>query len=269
VACGYSEQQALEEVERSGVAVEQELAELFESMGMSPEAARIAARGRGGRQTGHPFDQMRGMFESMGMSPEAARIAAIGRDSTETGARRRFAEATRPLRESAATLTRQVTLTESARLTEAAGGKPTSARFRARLIAGDIQGSSGFYPAKTLRESAGAFHAGLPVYLDHPSISEAYERPERSVRDLAGKLATEARYEGDGLYATIEVFPHMTALVESLAEFIGLSIRASGETAPSVSESIRGPIVTAITAAESVDLVTRAGAGGRLDGRAA
>lgn len=159
----------------------------------------------------------------------------------------------------------QCPLAERVSLTEAAGGMaPKGRRFRARLIAGDIQGSSGYYPAPMLRESAGAFKAGLPMFLDHPSISEAHDRPERSVRDLAGRLATDARYEHDGLYADIEVYPHWAPIIEAMADDIGLSIRASGTVEASTNPAIRGPIVTQITKAQSVDFVTAAGAGGKL-----
>ncbi|HEY9522367.1 MAG TPA: hypothetical protein VIR33_03945, partial [Thermopolyspora sp.] len=137
-------------------------------------------------------------------------------------------------------------------------------RFRARLIKGDIQGSSGYYPAGMLAKNAHAFPKGLAMYLDHPTVSEAYERPERSVRDLAGRLASDAVYEGDGLYADIEVYPHVAPIIQAMADDIGLSIRASGTVEASTREDIRGPIVTSLTAAESVDFVTAPGAGGRL-----
>lgn len=158
----------------------------------------------------------------------------------------------------------EVRLTETMPLAEAASGVPKSRRFRARIIQGDIQGSSGFYPAAMLRRDAGVFREGLPVFLDHPGATESYDRPERSVRDLAGKLATTATYEGDGLYADIEVYPHWVPVVEAMAGDIGMSIRASGTVEPSAQESIRGPIVTSLTEATSVDFVTAAGAGGKI-----
>jgi hypothetical protein len=264
---GYTDAQALEEVDRSGILVEQQLIETYQRRGMSPEAAAAAARGRNGTSaTLHPFDRLTEAYRRAGMSPEAARLAAIGRNGrTEAEARQTFAEVFKPLQESA----RPVSLLESSRLTEATGGKPGSGRWRAKLIAGDVQGSSGYYSAQMLKECAGVFRQGLPMFIDHPSVTEAYERPERSVRDLAGRLVTPATYEGDGLYSTIEVFPQYAPMVEAMADHIGLSIRASGEVKPSMTESVRGPIVTAITAAESVDLVTAAGAGGRIVTRAA
>ncbi|MFN2636897.1 MAG: hypothetical protein ABR585_07725 [Gemmatimonadaceae bacterium] len=156
-------------------------------------------------------------------------------------------------------------LSEVVSLTEAAGGTaPTGRRFRARLIAGDVQGSSGYYSAPMLKKHAGVFRQGLPVYLDHPGVTEAYERPERSVRDLAGRLATPATYQGDGLYADVEVYPHWAPVIEAMAGDIGMSIRASGTVEASTADNIRGPIVTSLTEASSVDFVTAAGAGGKI-----
>ncbi|WP_326642886.1 hypothetical protein OG884_05805 [Streptosporangium sp. NBC_01755] len=156
-------------------------------------------------------------------------------------------------------------LAEQVPLAEAAGGEtPKRRRFRARLIAGDVQGSCGYYPAGMLRQHAAVFREGLPVYLDHPGVTEAYERPERSVRDLAGRLATPATYQGDGLYADVEVYPHWAPVIEAMADDIGMSIRATGTVEASTQQGIRGPIVTSLTEATSVDFVTTPGAGGRI-----
>lgn len=128
-----------------------------------------------------------------------------------------------------------------------------------------MQGSSGFYPAEVLRrDGASAFPAGTHVYLDHPSETEEIDRPERSVRDLAGFLVDEARFEsgpdGTGLFARIQFIEDVKDRIKSLAEHVGLSIRAAGD----VEESATGRIVRSITQGLSVDVVTRAGAGGRL-----
>ena len=159
----------------------------------------------------------------------------------------------------------QQALTELVPLTEAAGGqKPKGRRFRARIIQGDIQGSSGFYPAEMLKRDAGVFREGLPVFLDHPGATESYDRPERSVRDLAGRLATAATYESDGLYADVEVYEHWAPVIEAMAADIGMSIRASGTVEAPTQDGIRGPIVTSLAEAASVDFVTAAGAGGKI-----
>jgi hypothetical protein len=157
------------------------------------------------------------------------------------------------------------TLSELVSLTEAAGGSaPKGRKFRARIIAGDVQGSSGYYSAAMLKRDASVFREGLPVFLDHPGATESYDRPERSVKDLAGRLASTAVYERDGLYADVEVYPHWAPVIEAMASDIGMSIRASGTVEPSQKEGVRGPIVTSLTEASSVDFVTAAGAGGKI-----
>lgn len=129
-------------------------------------------------------------------------------------------------------------------------------RFRLRLIEAG-QGSSGIYPAEVLeRDGPAVFRAGTHMYIDHPGASETQDRPERSIRDLAGRLTTDATFRDGALYAEAEVFAHWRPLVEELADTIGVSIRGYGEA--------DGGTITRLRAAESVDFVTRAGAGGRV-----
>ncbi|WP_158548179.1 hypothetical protein [Desertihabitans brevis] len=139
-------------------------------------------------------------------------------------------------------------------------------RYSARILEADVWGSSGHYPTRTLSEAAKSrvFAAGIPVYLDHPGSTEAMDRPERSVRDMAGKLVTDAVMESDGLHAEIEFYPHMAPVVEAMAGDVGLSIRAFAEAEPGEAAGRKGMLITRITEALSVDVVTKAGAGGKL-----
>jgi hypothetical protein len=174
--------------------------------------------------------------------------------------------------ESAATLMRPALV----RLVERASAAPAATvtgRYRARIIEGNRWGSSGYYPQQVLeRDGAKAFPAGTLTYIDHPTASDEYERPERSVRDLAGRLVTAARWESSGagsggLYADIEVFPHWQPVIEAMRDTIGLSIRAGGTVEEGEVAGRRGRIVTALAESDgshSVDFVTRAGAGGRI-----
>ncbi|MER6605767.1 hypothetical protein ABT282_07580 [Streptomyces sp. NPDC000927] len=137
--------------------------------------------------------------------------------------------------------------------------------WRSRLIEANVQGSSGFYPAEVLeRDGPAAFPAGTHVYYDHPTSDEENDRPERSVRDLAGYLVDDAKFEtgpdGSGLFARIQFVEDAKNLVQSLAPIVGLSIRASGD----IQNTPDGRVVRSIREGVSVDLVTRAGAGGRL-----
>ena len=137
--------------------------------------------------------------------------------------------------------------------------------WRSRIIEGDRWGSSGYYPREVLeRDGAKTWPAGTHVYFDHPSVSEAQDRPERSVRDLAGKLVSDPVYDSDGLYAEVEFYPHTAPIVEAMAGDIGMSIRASAEVEAGEAGGRTGWIVTSLSDGDSVDLVTKAGAGGKL-----
>jgi hypothetical protein len=157
------------------------------------------------------------------------------------------------------------TLAESATLDLIPIGVESKGIWRARLIQADVQGSSGYYPAEVLRRDGPiAFPAGTHVYLDHPTDTEEMERPERSVRDLAGYLVDGAVYEeatdGRGLFARIQFLDDVKDRIRSLAHHVGLSIRAAGE----IEDTATGRVVRSIREGLSVDVVTRPGAGGRL-----
>lgn len=152
------------------------------------------------------------------------------------------------------------TITEAVGLTTGTGR-----RYRARLIEGDRWGSSGWYTREMLeRDGPNVWPAGTQVYMDHPGVTEQHDRPERSVRDLAGKITTDPVYEGDGLYADVEFYPHVAPIIEAMWEDVGMSIRAAGTAETGERDGRTGPIITSLTEGVSVDVVTRAGAGGKL-----
>jgi hypothetical protein len=156
------------------------------------------------------------------------------------------------------------TLRETAILSEDAQS-PEKGIWRALLIAADVQGSSGFYPAEVLkRDGARAFPAGTHIYFDHPSESEEMDLPERSVLKIAGYLLDDATFEetpeGRGLFSRIQFTEKAKPIAKELHSVIGLSIRAAGQ----IEETAGQRIVRSIQQGLSVDLVTRAGAGGRL-----
>lgn len=161
------------------------------------------------------------------------------------------------VQESTATVARR-----TVRVQESGAALATAGRVRVRVIAPG-QGSSGYYSPEMLkRDGPRIFVPGVQSFLDHPTASEGYERPERSLRDLAGRLSTAAVWEdrgplGPGLYADVDLFSHAASLIASVGPYIGVSIRAEGEID-------RAGCVTALTAAHSVDFVTRAGAGGAI-----
>lgn len=154
------------------------------------------------------------------------------------------------------------TITETAGLTAApVEGNP--GRLLVTLITPG-QGSSGYYEPAVL-EAAGrdaVFPAGTQMFLDHPTESEQFERPERSVKDLGAVLAEDARWD-EGLQALVaeaDVFSQHREVLNEMQAHIGVSVRAAAE----VSEAKGKRLVERIVAspANTVDFVTRAGRGG-------
>lgn len=160
-----------------------------------------------------------------------------------------------------------------------------------------------FYSRAALESAIPAFE-GRKIYADHPSASDEYNRPERSVRDVLGHFENVHIEEGDAGQALLvgdcvippeEPFRWARALMTHAVEFskkypdkefIGLSINANGdaESMPidkviesGVPESALAKLnkakengidtiklVSIISDAVSCDLVTEAGAGGKV-----
>lgn len=131
-------------------------------------------------------------------------------------------------------------------------------------------GTCGYYSKDVLAsDGPQAWPAGTHMYLDHPTESESRERPERSVRDLAAVLIGNPEYRengkvGPGLYAKATVLPQWREAIEALSPYIGVSIRAKGAFAEGEAEGRQGKVITSLLKGESVDFVTKAGAGGKV-----
>jgi len=130
-------------------------------------------------------------------------------------------------------------------------------------------GDSGYYAKEVLERDAGVYKTGTKMYWDHPKKSDEVERPERSLRDLAGVLVSDGKFlkdgpDGPGIYADAKVFgPYQETLTE-LAPYIGISHRAFGHAKQGEAEGRKGPIIDKIMGVESVDFVTTPGAGGKV-----
>lgn len=132
-------------------------------------------------------------------------------------------------------------------------------KYRIRIIVPG-QGSSGIYTAENLAESAPLFKAGTEMFIDHPTETEEWERPERSIRDYAGVFLEDAAVGEDGaLYTVCKVFSGVNELIKDKWEHIGVSINAW--CADPISED---GIVPPIAGVRSVDFVTTPGAGGAI-----
>lgn len=132
-------------------------------------------------------------------------------------------------------------------------------KYRIRIIVPG-QGSSGIYTVENLAESAPLFKAGTEMFIDHPTETEEWERPERSIRDYAGVFLEDATVGEDGaLYTVCKVFSGVNELIKDKWEHIGVSINAW--CADPISEN---GIVPPIAGVRSVDFVTTPGAGGAI-----
>ncbi|MCW2132893.1 hypothetical protein [Arthrobacter sp. VKM Ac-2550] len=154
-------------------------------------------------------------------------------------------------------------ITEAVNLSATATPAKGPGRIRIKIIdAGE--GSSGDYPAKTIEQAVKdkLFSAGVHMYADHPSATENFDRPERTIKDLAAVLETDAVYvaEEKAAYADAKVFPNWREVITEMADDIGVSIRASAE----VDDSSGKRVITRLVEVMSVDFVTKAGRGGKI-----
>lgn len=132
-------------------------------------------------------------------------------------------------------------------------------RYRIRIIAPG-RGSTGMYTAPNLAESAPLFVPGTHMFFDHQTMTEDWERPERSVRDLAGVFESGAEIMPDGsLEADIKVYPSVNGIIRERWADIGVSINGW-----SVEEIGPDGVVPPLAGIQSVDFVTRAGAKGAV-----
>lgn len=143
-------------------------------------------------------------------------------------------------------------------------GSPTGARRNITVIKSGW-GSSGYYAPEVLeRDIPRIFPTGTQMYLNHPTVKEEKERPERDLRDLVGKVIETPRMAGVDSVSVAQVFEHWIPTIDALAQDIGLSIRAFGTTEDGAAGGKNGPIVQSLTEGLSIDYVTKAGAGGQI-----
>ena len=139
-------------------------------------------------------------------------------------------------------------------------------RFLVRII-DEGEGSSAVYPAAALEAAASAriFPAGTHMYLDHAPDSRRGVHGERSIRDLASVLTSDAVYDptSRALVGEAQAVAGWEHTLEGLAPHVGLSISGLAEVEPPADQGGK-PIVTQLLAAESVDWVVKAGRGGAV-----
>jgi len=151
-------------------------------------------------------------------------------------------------------------------LEEAEGGD----RLRNVVLLAPGWSKNGRYYSREVVARSVAHWEGTRAFLDHPSKSDERDRPERSVRDLAGYYEG-ARVDQDGrAVADLRLLgmhaPHVSALAREAKragrDLVGVSINAVGRMAEGEAEGRKGQIVEDITRGFSADIVTTPAAGG-------
>ena len=139
----------------------------------------------------------------------------------------------------------------------------TGKTCKIKIIEGDRQGSSAYYPKEALESGKHLFSKGVRIFRNHPSSEEKWSQPERKIEDIIGWLSEDAVFDGQDLYANAQFIEEWQPRIKELAEagVIAMSIRASGE----MTEGTNGMELKKFTSVQSVDVVTQAGAGGAFD----
>lgn len=175
-------------------------------------------------------------------------------------------------------------------------------KFRVVIIEEGMGNSNdAYYYTRDALQSAVDLFNGLKIYADHPSSDEEETRPERSTRDILGHYENVALEEGEGgaawLCADVDILSsekwaceRMLRAVENAEkfpdkDFVGISINAAGdadktpideviqmapEGAKAKLEDAKAngidsvKVVRKINSAVSADMVTEAGAGGKI-----
>jgi len=145
-----------------------------------------------------------------------------------------------------------------------------------------------FYSAEAVASAVAIFN-GKQFYIDHPSQSDEQDRPERSVRDLAGYFydcslgEVEDPESGERLkacFGTLKfdesasgqlAFDKVKTAIEYQKRFpnskdvyAGISLNAGGASHPGTIDGQRVNVVTEIAEAFSADIVTKPARGGKF-----
>lgn len=133
------------------------------------------------------------------------------------------------------------------------------------------KGRQRYYPAETIRKSHKIFE-GAKMFGDHQTDKEAKEKPEGSVHNWVANLGETWVEEADGAaYGKATVIdPAFKAKLENLKSAgllseMGVSIRCAAECSEGKVEGRDAMVIESLLSARSVDFVTYAGAGGRVE----
>lgn len=164
------------------------------------------------------------------------------------------------------------------RLVESAVAFPAGFRFEEADAVNPVvkiidpgRGSSGYYTKEVLqRDGPEIFKAGTLMYVNHATAAEESARPEGDWTKLAAVTVGNAYWDDNGkdgaaLYAPAKVFSDYATQVKEKAPFTGVSVRARGRlNEKKIAPDGRPGVIEALTYGDSIDLVTKAGRGGKL-----
>lgn len=136
------------------------------------------------------------------------------------------------------------------------------------IVTEGLSANNNYYTLDALRNTGHLFE-GKPIFVDHPTKTEQRDRPERSVRDIAGIIrSTEMGYNKEGKNALrftgyiSKAEPELrTKIAEGLVGDLSIMAFGTGKRDPKSGVFV----VEAFTDAFSVDLVTFAAAGGEVE----
>jgi hypothetical protein len=174
-----------------------------------------------------------------------------------------------PIRESASKKTRTTYLAEQVVFGEAANAQNFTVPVT--LIRAGWSQNARHYSREVLARAVDKFE-GVKAYADHPSKDEEKNRPERSVRDIAGYYTNVKQADDGALKADLHVIgaarDWLWPLIQEThvkPDLIGVSINALGKTSQGEIEGKRGLIVEDIVKGNSTDIVTTPAAGGKFE----
>ncbi len=165
----------------------------------------------------------------------------------------------------------RIRLTESLKLTEALHGKVSNGRLQITLIQpGVTKDGLKFYPREVIA-AAVHLYEGVKMFADHPTSTDEWERPERSINDWVATVQNVRLGSGGEVLAEAliidPVFKAKVELLESQGQLDTLEVsqNALGHGEFEVMEDGREmQVVKAIGHVSSVDFITQGNAGGMV-----
>lgn len=165
------------------------------------------------------------------------------------------------------------TLTETWDRSVTKAGIDAQGNLSGIVVVEGLSANGNYYTLEALRSGPAVF-AGKPIYADHPTRTEERDRPERSVRDLVGRLPESqadfyVQQITEGKFTGRHALYYRNAKLSETAGWLRTLIKEGIAGDQSINAEGRGKeedvrfAVEAFTNAVSLDFVTRGAAGGR------